>query len=106
MLKAEIADKTRKSRQRYVVARWLCLSLGSVSNGRWFELLPALIKSFLLYPSLLVSLSLSLSLCLSLTVSLSPSLIMNSSSRETILNVAKFLMCAFNLSSTKLDAIS
>ena len=29
---------------------------------------------------------------------------MNSSSQETILNVAKFLVCAFNLRSSKLDA--
>ena len=29
---------------------------------------------------------------------------MNSNSKETILNVAKFLMCVFNLRSSKLDA--
>ena len=32
------------------------------------------------------------------------SILMNSSSQETILNVAKFLVCAFNLRSSKLDA--
>ena len=32
------------------------------------------------------------------------SILMNSSSQETILNVAKFLVCAFNLRSSKPDA--